>query len=122
MSQNWVGVPIERVFLDLLEPFPESRNRNKYGLSIVDQFTRWLELFPIKNIKAMTMAKVFVNELVSRYGLSRQILTDQGRQLESVLFNESCALMDIGKKRNTSFQPKTNAIQKRFNRTIEDML
>ena len=83
MSQSRVGVPMERVCLDLLGPFPESRNRNKYVLSIVDQFTRWVELLPIKNMEAITIAKVFVNEFVSRYGLSRQILTDQGRQFES---------------------------------------
>ena len=41
MSQNRVGVPMERVCLDLLVPFHESRNRNKYVLSTVDQFTRW---------------------------------------------------------------------------------
>ena len=88
MSQNWVGVPMECVCLDLLGPFPKSRSRNKYVLSIVDQFTRWVELFPINNMEAITIAKVFVNEFVSRYGLSRQILTDQGRQFESVLFKE----------------------------------
>ena len=115
MSQNWVGVPMERVCLDLLEPFPESRNRNKYVLSIVDQLTRWVELYPTKNMEAITIAKVFVNEFVSRYGLSRQILTDQGRQFESVLFKEICALMDIDKKINTSFHPQTYGIQERFN-------
>ena len=59
---------------------------------------------------------------MSRYGLSRQILTDQGRQFESVLFKEICALMDIDKKRNTSFHPQTNGIQERFNRTVEDIV
>ena len=47
---------------------------------------------------------------------------DQGRQFQSVLFKEICDLMDIDKKRNTSFHPQTNGIQERFNRTIEDML
>ncbi|MEW8544524.1 MAG: integrase zinc binding domain-containing protein, partial [Candidatus Thiodiazotropha sp.] len=47
MKQNRVGVPMERVSLDLLGPFPESRkNHNKYILSICDQFTRWVELYP----------------------------------------------------------------------------
>ena len=122
MKQSNVGAPLERVCLDLLGPFPESRNKNKYVLSICDQFTRWVELFPLRNMEAVTVAKVFVNEFVSRYGLSRQILTDQGRQFESVLFKEMCGLLDIDKKRSTSFHPQTNGIQERFNRTIEDML
>ena len=40
MSQNRVGVPMERVCFDLLGPFPESRSGNKYVLSIVDSFSR----------------------------------------------------------------------------------
>ena len=54
-------------------------------------------------MEAITIAKVFVNEFVSRYDLSRQILTDQERQFESMLFKEICALMDIDKKKNTIF-------------------
>ena len=111
MKQDRVGVPMERVCLDLLGPFPESRNKNKYVLPIVDQFTRWVELFPIRNMEAVTVAKVFVNEFVSRYGLSRQILTDHGAQFESLLFKEICELLDIDKKRSTSFHPQTNGIQ-----------
>ena len=43
MKQSRVGVPVERVSLDLLEPFAESRkNSNKYILSICDQFMRLL--------------------------------------------------------------------------------
>ena len=122
MKQDRVGVPMERVYLDLLGPFPERRNKNKYVLPIVDQFTRWVELFPIRNVEAVTVAKVFVNEFVSRYRLSRQILTDHGAQFESLLFKEICELLDIDKKRSTSFHPQTNGIQERFNRTIEDML
>lgn len=33
-----------------------------------------------------------------------------------------CKLLDIDKKRSTSFHPQTNGIQEKFNRTIEDML
>ncbi|MCG7879153.1 MAG: RNase H-like domain-containing protein [Candidatus Thiodiazotropha endolucinida] len=122
MKQSRVGTPLERVCLDLLGPFPESRNKNKYILSICDQFTRWIEMFPLKNMEAETVATVFVSEFVSRYGLCRQILTDQGKQFESKLFKGICELLDIDKKRSTSFHPQTNGIQERFNRTIEDML
>ena len=70
----------------------------------------------------MSVAKVFVNEFLLRYGLNGQILTDQRAQFESLLFKEICELLDIDKKRSTSFHPQTNGIQERFNRTIEDML
>ena len=72
-------------------------------------------------MEAVAVAKIFV-EFVSRYGVCRQILTDQDKRFESKLFQEICSLLDIDKKRSTSFHPETNGIQERFNRTIEDML
>ena len=123
MKQRGVGTPLQVFSLDLLGLFPETnKNHYKYILSVCDHFTRWIELYPIKDMEAITVAKVFVEEFVSRYGICRQILTDQGAQFESKLFKEICRLLDIDKKRSTSFHPQTNGIQERFNRTIEDML
>ena len=123
MKQSRTGTPLQRVSLDLLGPFPETeKNHYKYVLSICDHFTRWIELYPMRDMEASTVARIFVEEFVSRHGLVRQILTDQGRQFESKLFQEICQLLDIDKKRSTSFHPQTNGIQERFNRTIEDML
>ena len=123
MKQSRTGTPLQIVSLDLLGLFPETNgNRYKYILSICDHFTRWIELYPIKDIEAITVSKVFVEEFVSPYGMCRQILTDQGTQFQSRLFQEICRLLDIDKKRSTSFHPQTNGIQERFNRTIEDML
>ena len=68
------------------------------------------------------MAKVLVEEFVSRYGICRQILTDQGTKFQSRLFQEIFRLLDIDRKHSTSFHPQTNGIQERFNRTIEDLL
>ena len=64
------------------------------------------------------MAKVFVKEFVSRYGICRQILTDQGTKFQSRLFQDVCKLLHIYKKRSTSYHPQTTAIQERFNRRL----
>ena len=105
MKKDRVGVPMERVCLDLLRPFPESRNKNKYMLSIVDQFTRWVELFPIRNMEALTVAKVFVNEFVSRYGFSRQIQTDQGDNLNLYSLKRSVDYYTLIRKEVLVFIP-----------------
>ena len=123
MKQRGVGTPLQVVSLDLLGPFPDTNKKHyEYILSVCDHFTRWIELYPIKDMEAITVAKVFVEEFVSRHGICRQTLTDQGAQFESKLFKEICMLLGIDKKRSTSFHPQTNGIQERFNRTIEDML
>ena len=41
------GAPLERVHLDILDPFIPSSSGNQYVLVLVDQFTKWVEFFPL---------------------------------------------------------------------------
>jgi len=82
-----VEVPLERVQIDILGPLPLTKSGNKYLLVIVDCFTKWVEAFPVKNIRAETVAEVFVNQFVSRHGVPIEIHTDQGKNFESQLFS-----------------------------------
>lgn len=122
MKQYIVGAPLERVAIDIAGPFPETALGNKYILSMSDYFTRWVELCPMPNQEAVTVAQSFVSTFVSRYGVPRQIITDQGRQFESALFQELCHLLDIDKTRTSAFHPQSNGLIERFNRTMEDMI
>ena len=54
------GVPMERVHLDILGPFPKSHSGNVYILMLVDQFTKWLECYPLSDQNAETIAKAMV--------------------------------------------------------------
>lgn len=122
LKSNVTGVPLEKVGMDIIGPLPLSNRGNKYILSIQCYFTKWVEMYPIPDIKVETIAKKFVNEFICRYGLINQIVTDQGRQFESSLFQEMCKILDITKLRSTAFHPETNGLIERMNRTMEDML
>jgi hypothetical protein len=40
LKQFHAGVPLERVHMDILGPLPITKNRNKYILMVIDQFTK----------------------------------------------------------------------------------
>ncbi|GBP00428.1 hypothetical protein EVAR_978_1 [Eumeta japonica] len=61
---------------------------SKYIFVIIDYFKR-AEVFAILNQEAVTVAKKFVNEVFCRFGISLEIYTDQGKNFESQLFQES---------------------------------
>ena len=44
-----VGYVLERVHIDIMGPLMETKKGIKHILAIADQFTRWLEAFPLKN-------------------------------------------------------------------------
>ena len=62
---------MERVALDITGPLTLSKIRNRFIL--VDSFTKWTEAYAILDQEANTIIRVFVNEFVSRFGISLQI-------------------------------------------------
>jgi len=117
-----VGIPMERVAIDILGPLPQSRQGNRFILVITDYFTKWTEAIALPSITADIVANKFIENIVTRFGIPREIHTDQGRQFESKLFQSLCQYLNILKTRATPFHPQSDGAVERFNRTIEDML
>lgn len=117
-----VGAPFERIQMDVLGPLPTTTSENRYLLVIVDCFTKWVEAFPLKNIRAKIIAEVFVNQVISRHGVPLEVHTDQGRNFESRLFAEVMALLGIRKTRTTALHPQSDGQVERQHRTIVNFL
>ena len=108
--------------IDITGPHPTSSAGHKYILTAIDYFTRWVEAFPIRNQEAETVAKVLVEQVFCRYGVRMQILSDQGVNFESRLFQEMCRLLRIDKLRTTAYKPRANGLIERWHRVLNTML
>ena len=116
------GEPWERLGIDITGPHPVSSKGNMYVLTVIDHFTKWVELFPMKNQEASTVAKLLVDRVFCVHGCPLQILSDRGANFESNLFQELCARLSIDKIRTTAYQPSTNGGIERFHGTMHTML
>jgi hypothetical protein len=114
--------PMERIAIDILGELPISDRGNKYILVIGDYFTKWTECHAMPNMEAKTIAKILIEEVISRFGIPNYIHSDQGRQFESQLFAEMCELLQIKKTRTTPYHPQSDGMVERFNRTLVTML
>ena len=117
-----VGSPMHFVSVDIVGPFPESQEGNKYILVAVDQFTKWSEAFPIPNQEASTVASVLSQEWFFRYSPSEILHSDQGRQFKSHLIQELCKIFQIKKTHTSPYHPQGDGTAERFNRTLLSML
>ena len=116
------GCPGERIHMDFMGPFTTSAKGNRYVLSIIDQFTKWIEVCPLPNQSAELMAKVLIERWIVRFGLPRIIHTDQGRNFESQLFRELCYSLEIEKTRTTPYRPSSNGQVERYNQQIASFI
>ena len=115
------GNPMDRVHLDIAGPFPKSKDGHKYILVIMDQFTKWVEAFPIPNQTAGVVVEKLL-EFILRLGFPVEIHTDQGRNFESELFKSVCKVLNVTKTRTTPYRPSSNGQVERFNRTLLKMM
>ncbi|VDI08256.1 Hypothetical predicted protein [Mytilus galloprovincialis] len=74
------------------------------------------------NQEAVTVTTTLVNEFICRYGTPIQILTDQGQNFESNIFQDTCKMLGIDKVRTSGLRPSSNGNVERINRTIGTML
>ena len=112
--------PFERIALDITE-MPVSSNGNKYALVIMDYFSKYVRIYPMKDQKATTVSNHLM-DWVYDMGVPERLHSDQGPQFESVLFQELCKQFGIRKTRTTPYHPQSDGMVERFMRTLKDMV
>ena len=122
LRQYQVGGPLERVAIDILGPLPETEAGNKFVLVIGDYFSKWMESIPISDQTAEVVAEAFVKEFVSRYGMPMELHSDQGSNFQSKVFKESLRLLGISQTRTCPYNPKSDGMVERFNRTLLNLV
>ena len=76
LHQYIVGVPMERLAMDVARPYPITSTGNQYCLMVGCYFSKWLECFPIPDQKATTVTRKLVYEIVARYGAFQELHSD----------------------------------------------
>ena len=122
LQQSRVGAPMERIALDLMGPLPKTESGNRWILVVGDYHTKWVEAYALPDARAETVARKLVEEFISRFGVPNEIHSDQGSNFESHLFAEVCRLLGISKTRTTPYNPKSDGMIERFNRTLINMV
>ena len=72
-----VGRPFETLAMDFVGPVPETERRHKSILIVTDFYTKWVEVFPTRDQQAVTVAKLLVNEIFARFGMTTTLHSDQ---------------------------------------------
>jgi transposase InsO family protein len=80
--------------LDILGPFPRVIGGYRYLYITVDKFTKWLEATHVVKINKQSTVK-FIKSIICRFGVSNRIITDNGSQFTSRVFQEYYEDLDV---------------------------
>lgn len=116
------GFPFEKIALDITGPLPPAPNGYRYILGVIDYFSKFPMLIPLKTADARSVADVLFKRWISVFGVPWSIHSDRGTCFESELFKELCQIMGIKKTRSAPYYPQSDGLVERLFRTVKDMI
>ena len=84
-----------RVAVGVLGPFPPSSKGSRYVVVLSDYSTLWAEAFPVASVEATVIARLLVDEIISRHGVPGVLLSDRGTNFLSKDVAEVCKIFQI---------------------------
>ena len=112
--------PWETVSTDLVGPLPRSSKGNNYLLVFQDRFTKWVQCRPIRKATSKAVSQALYEEVITRFGCPRYIISDNGTQYTGQTFRQ--LLVDMGITRLTPpYTPQSNPVE-RTNKTLKTMI
>jgi transposase InsO family protein len=122
LQPSLVGEPFERVAIDITGPFRQSKHGYKYILAIVDYFSKYSVLVPLKQVDAETVAIKIFRHWISYFGAPQVIHSDRGANFEAELFKKQCELFGIKKTKTSPYYPQADGLVERLFRTIKPLI
>ena len=97
----------ELVCYDIAGPFIPSRTvGNIYALIVVDHFSKWPEVIPLKNIRASTLATAIFEQWCCRYGIMTQLHSDGAPNVHGEVVKELCKKIGTVKSKSSRLHPQ----------------
>ena len=103
-------------------PFVSSRRGERYILSIIDCFTKYLILVPLKDHTASTVSKALYERVIEYFGCPRKILSDRGTEFTGRIWTDLMDLLGVQRVLTSPYYPQGNGIVERSHRTINNLL
>lgn len=110
-------LPWELVSVDFVGPFTRSRKGNTVMLVVVDWITKYVIVYPMRNADSYRMVEFLEQEVFLKFSRPRIVLSDNGRQFESLVFKSLLSRQNIKHMKTAYYCPMVNNAE-RVNRVL----
>ena len=114
--------PWDTLCVDIVGPLPRTHKGERFILSVMDCFTRYLILIPMKNHNAETVSRAIYERVIAYFGVPANILSDRGAEFTGRVWAGIMETLGINKKLTSPYYPQGNALVERVHRTVGNMI
>ena len=102
--------PWEQVCIDLMGPLPITTNHNLFIAVVVDQFSRYIVAFPLRNKSANHFAYKFYTHFIAIFGCPKRVHSDQGLEFKNNVMAELTKRHIIKQTHNSAYSPHSSGL------------
>ena len=114
--------PFEKVALDIAGPMKLTKSGNRYILGMIDHFSKYPVLIPLKSTDSDTIIEAVFRRWISVFGIPETLHSDRGANLNSEKIKKLCDNLGIRKTKTTPYFPQGDGVVERLFRTIKPLI
>jgi len=104
--------PKEIVAVDLIGELPTGKRGMKYLFVVVDTFTKYVKLYPVKRANAKVLSDKITQQYIPLVGDIKSILSDRGTQFTSKLWQNEMKKRGIMPIHSSVYHPQSNPTER----------
>ncbi|GJV50971.1 reverse transcriptase domain-containing protein [Tanacetum coccineum] len=110
--------PFYKWGIDIAGPFPKGPGKVKFLIVAIDYFTEWIESKHVAAITGAQIKKFVWDNIVCRFGMPGEIISDNGKQFRDNPFKDWCEKLCIRQCFACVKHSQANGLVKRANRSL----
>lgn len=113
-----VSAPLDLLSIDLIGPLPTAYYGYRYIFSMVDVFSKFVWLVPLKRYDAKIISQALEHEVILRYGKPSHVLCDNGTVFRSVEFERFLSSYGIPPPCFTPYYSPQASVVEKYNQSV----
>ncbi|KAL5574856.1 hypothetical protein UlMin_016555 [Ulmus minor] len=114
--------PFMKWGMDIVGKLPTAPGQRVYMLAVTDYFTKWIEAEAFHQVRDREVKNFIWKNVICRFGVPKEIVTDNGSQFISHEFQDFCREWGIKLNYSTPRYPQANGQAESSNKTIINTL
>eukprot|EP00253_Pinus_taeda_P020082 PITA_20082 len=114
--------PFEKWALDFIGPINPPSKQRKYILVCTDYVTKWVEAKALFSANEHSIISFLYEDIFTRFGVPREIVTDQGGQFTSNLVEKLMEEYKVKHRKSTPYHPQANGQVESTNKVLEGII
>nr|GEV50433.1 reverse transcriptase domain-containing protein [Tanacetum cinerariifolium] len=110
--------PFYKWRINIAGPFLEGPGKVKFLIVAMDYFTKWIEAKAVATITGGQVKKFAWDNIVCRFGIPGEIISDNGKQFADNPFKDWCDKLNITQRFASIKHPQSNGLVERANRSL----